>query len=231
MDTIKEQLKNIARSDDTYKKMGVIAGRYSLTLDLQDELIAETQDVIMGFKSSKDFTKNISSRLEINFSISSKIATDVNQDIFVPLRELLQKTRTGETTQTQKPAPVSSPIPKPLPTIQTPYKNPITSAPQPQPLTPKPVSPPPSQPTPIIKPTLEQAGRFTLEKPPVGFSSQYKTPTAATPNVALKGIEDPETKMIDHLLTTPVVEKEKTEVKKQVPESKPYTLDPYREEF
>lgn len=229
---IKEQLKEIAFSEETYTKMVSVGDKYNLTLDSQGYLSAETRDVIMGFKQAKDFSKNIQERMEIDSITASKITTDINATIFIPLREQL-RTLSGtndnstpkqptSTPITQPKAPAPTPqIPKiqfqPLPTIQTPYKNPITNTASQNP----------------IKPSLEQAGRFTIEKPPVGMP-QYKEREINKENV-LKGIEDPTISMVDHLLTTPVNTVSGIEVKKPVEkvvvEKKPYTTDPYREQI
>ena len=100
---------------------------------------------------------------------------------------------------------------------------------------------------------IEQAGRFTVDKPPVGMggTSQYKE-TNINKEAVLSKIEDPETPvgkpipMVDHLLTTPVSNPVQVETKKALvetlaptatpaitptPKAKSYSADPYREQI
>ncbi len=101
----------------------------------------------------------------------------------------------------------------------------------------KPTSTSTTPPPPITDPApIEKAGEFTIEKPPVGITTE---PVVVKKDEVLKAIEDPEELLeapsIDHMLTTPVVSTEKVVEVKKVDvapvEKKPYTLDPYREQI
>lgn len=215
-----------------------IGDRNGLYLDQQVDLMDRVTLVMLGIASPARLSRDLVSELDIDMTTANNISTEINDKVFKEIRFSLQKlqeasgiTSSSPTTTPRQPtstpitqpkAPAPTPqIPKiqfqPLPTIQTPYKNPITNTAQQNP----------------IKPSLEQAGRFTIEKPPVGMP-QYKEREINKENV-LKGIEDPTISMVDHLLTTPVNTVSGIEVKKPVEkvvvEKKPYTTDPYREQI
>lgn len=225
MNEIQKQLVEISRTPEMYRKMEAIGARYDLFLDMQDELSAEIQNVIRGYRSARDFVKNIQNTLEINSITANKIAADVNTEIFIPLREKMQElqNQSAKIAPTST-APVTTPTPPVAPPLRTPTINPF-----------KPVTPPVQAPAPIIKPTFEQAGRFTIEKPPVGMSQYKKEPEIKKENVLL-GIEDPALTMVDHLLSNPVNTAQGVEIKKPLTpkpavDNKPYSSDPYREEI
>ncbi len=226
MDQLKNYIKEIAYSNETYKNISLIAGKYNLMLDLQDELAAEIQDVIMGFTHANDFQNNINKRLEINNELSSKIVADVNTLILKPIQSKIQdKQQSSIDNQflSDSNKPLSVPTPPPPPTSQQIQKQ-------------------------NFGPTkLEQEGQFHIEpKAPPSSSPQYND-TNLDREAILKEIEDAQhPTMIDHLLTTPINNAQKVEEKKVVeiaPKKKtivdkkenqppkPYTVDPYREPF
>lgn len=103
-------------------------------------------------------------------------------------------------------------------------------------------------PEPLINPTLEQAGQFTIEKPAPPSNSPLYNDTQLNREEILKEIEDVQhSTLIDHLLTTPVQNNQKVEEKKVIEDKKvveekkiivdkkenqtpkPYAADPYRE--
>ncbi|MDO8430480.1 MAG: hypothetical protein Q7S72_00610 [Candidatus Taylorbacteria bacterium] len=215
-----EKIKQAIKNTDLASKFDMIAGKHGLHLDQNNTLQTETLLVMIGLEPTKDFVGNLEKNLEVSRNEALSLVDDINKEIFYSIRETLEEIQSVDEETPQPPTPVPPPpIPRPplsnpAPSIQTPYKNPINA------------TPPPT----IVRPTLEQAGRFTIEKPPVGMGgSQYNT-NINKENV-LKGIEDKETKMIDHLLTTPVNSTQKVEVQKPVVENKPYSTDPYREEL
>lgn len=78
-----------------------------------------------------------------------------------------------------------------------------------------------------IAPTIlaiEQAGGFTVENQPSSDSELYKDSNINKQTI-LNKIEEDHIPLVDHLLTTPVSNPQKVEVKK------PYTVDPYREQM
>ena len=78
-----------------------------------------------------------------------------------------------------------------------------------------------------IAPTIsaiEQAGGFTIENQPSSDSELYKD-LNINKQAILNKIEEDHIPLVDHLLTTPISNPQKVEVKK------PYTVDPYREQL
>jgi hypothetical protein len=197
---MKKQIEEIAYSNETYKNVSLIGEKYNLMLDSQDELAAEVQDIIMGFKPAKDLQEDIKNRLEINDELSKKIVQDINELILKPIQKQIQ-------AEQNMPEEITTP------------------------------------PEPLINPTLEQAGQFTIEKPAPPSSSPLYNDTKLNREEILKEIEDVQhSSLVDHLLTTPVQNNQKVEEKKIIAEEKkiivdkkqnqqpkPYTTDPYRE--
>ncbi len=223
--SIPKEILSIIESGEVYGDLEMIATKYGLNLDELGQLHSDTEKLMIGRTKSYDFSRIITASLGVSSDVANNIVSDINNNIFKKVRSFMQNPgqQVIRPSQPPTPTPTPSPVPipksppkiqfQPLPTIQTPYKNPITSQANP----------------PIIRPTIEQAGRFTLEKPPVGMP-QYKESSINKENI-LKGIEDPTLTMVDHLLTTPVNTVEAQEIKKPVIESRPYTTDPYREEL
>jgi hypothetical protein len=204
-------LQRVLTSVDTPAIIQDIATENNLHIDQIGNLEEIVSLILLGLVPARNLASEISKRNRISGSVSLQISNEINDKIFKTIRSSLQKIQTGQQQPTPRP-----PLPPsaPLPPIQTPYKNPIGSV------------------APIIKPNLEQAGQFSIEKPPVGFSNQYKE-KSIQPEPVLKVLEDPETNMIDHLLSTPVSETIKIERKIETPNptTQPYTVDPYREQF
>ena len=243
--SLPKNIKDLMDSVEIGVQVVEIGERNGLTLDQQADLADQVSLVLLGMLPMNKFLDSLVYNLSINRKTAEEISAEVNNEIFKEIRISLQKPRepsdtipsepTSKTltqpTNTPTPQPKTPPpppsIPKiqfqPLPSIQTPYKNPITATPQPQ----------PQQASAPIKPTFEQAGRFTVDKPPVGMP-QYKESDIKKDNV-LKGIEDPEISMVDHLLSKPVNTVSGIEVKKPIEkpaeEKRPYASDPYREQI
>lgn len=242
-------MKLAIQNTDLSNKFNLISDKYNLHIDQTGNLQTETLLVMLGLETTSDFVANLQRELEIEETEAKSIAQDINMEIFsgikTSLREINDEIIRSEnkvnsvetynqiplTPTPQPPSPPPTPTPKPTqpPPPQTP--KPIT---QPQPTNPKPTFVVPKPVETVGTTPIEQAGRFTIEKPPVGVSNESQNKNfTMNKDAVLKGIEDPEVNMIDHLLTTPVSTAEKVEAKKpiiQKPiESKPPGVDPYRE--
>ncbi len=223
--SLPEELQEAITSANTITKLDGISKKYSLMLDQASELGDEVGLFMVGLVKQKDFVKNIAERMGIRLSVAESISRDINTEVFDPIRDSLQKMQEGEGMD--DPVYQSRPLPP-------------TNLP----------TPTPSIPAPSFV-GLEKAGQFTIEKTPISNSSQYKEENI-NKEALLKSIEDkPEpavpatAPMIDHLLTAHVntsekvevkavpvvVEEKKIEEKKVVEPKKPYTADPYREQF
>lgn len=213
-----------------------IGEKHGLMLDLQGMLMDQVTLVLLGVISTSGFTDSLVKNLEIDRKTASMISAEINDRVFREIRFSLQRLQEREVAPTVAPAPAvttPTPAPTPVPAIPNPFRSASLS---------KPVQnsnsniPPMVAPEkPYSKPSFEQAGRFTIEKPPVGMP-QYKNGNDIDKENVLKGIEDPALTMVDHLLSTPTNTAQGVEIKKPVEkppviESKPYTSDPYREQI
>ena len=215
--SLPEELQEAITSANTITKLDGISKKYSLMLDQASELGDEVGLFMVGLVKQKDFVKNIAERMGVRLSVAESISRDINAEVFDPIRDSLQKMQEGEGMD--DPVYQSRPLPP-------------TNLP----------APTPSMPAPSFV-GLEKAGQFTIEKPTQASNSpQYKEENI-NKEALLKSIEDkpaPATPavapMIDHLLTAHVNSSEKIEVKEVpvapvVEQKKPYSVDPYREQF
>ena len=90
MNNIPTQLKILADSSELYEKSEKIGEMFNLHINQVGELDAEIRDILDGFSKSADFVKHIMSRLEIDRATADKIATEINKEVFVSIREQLQ---------------------------------------------------------------------------------------------------------------------------------------------
>lgn len=281
---IPEEILKFIHSGNVYSKLESIGDKYGLNLDKLGDLNVITEKAMIGEIKSSDFIGIVSKNLEVSEEVAENIANDISNDIMLPIRSSLQKIQEGsefdydnvepQTTQNQ-----SQTIPKPTftPTPPTPITPTLSSIPTTPPLTPP--TPPPTPTTPpvfvaktiaipkpepmpqptIMPKTVEEAGRFTIERPPVGMP-QYKE-TEIKKDVILGMIEDKEEIKTPTPITisTPSYIPEKPVINLQQPkpiqntvvenktinpeppkqdlpktpvvERKPYTVDPYREQI
>lgn len=282
-DELPNDLKEAIESVEIGNLVAQIGEDNGLMLDQVAELMDQTTMIMLGVVKANDFVKNLSKSLEIDYKVAENISREINSKVFNKIRESIRKIQEGgefdydnvepQTTPNQ---PQSTPQP---PTPSTPT-TPITSTSAPAPTTP-PSTPTPSptpttppvfvaktiaipKPEPIPQPTIipktvEEAGRFTIERPPVGMP-QYKE-TEIKKDVILGMIEDkeeiktptpitistpsyiPEKPVINPQQSKPIqntVIENKTinsePPKQDLPkppavEKKPYTVDPYREQI
>lgn len=206
-------IKEAIRSNDLAGKFSAIAEKHGLHIDQNGALQTETLLVMLGLEPTVDYVNNIQRNLDVSRNEALSIAEDVNNEILNSIKNSLRTMQEGGETEEM-----------PVETIPTPPANlPIA----------------PAVPN---NASLEKAGQFTVEKNPLSASPQYKEDNIDK-EALLKSIEDkpelPATPMIDHLLTTHVNTPEKIEVRevkaqpieKKAEEKKPYTADPYREQF
>ncbi len=215
MNEFQKQLEQIAFSDQTYNKITMIGEKYSLMIDEQGELAAEIRDVVTGFKSAKNLLNDLKDRLEIDNEKANNIISDINQEILIPIRELLQKTQEGTVVIPPPPTPPTPPQPippAPKPTFTPPPIPPRpTPPPPPKPVFTPPIPVPPPPPSKNINLSdIERVGEFTLEKRPPSHSPQYNDNNLDRDTV-LREIEQYEhtgskegMNFVDHLLNKPI---------------------------
>src|SRR5437660_1545756 len=105
-DQIKELIINI-NSQETLLEIG---RRHGLHIDQLGELVDEATLVLFGLTKSSDFLNHIKDRLRVDGGMAQKITTDINNEIFLPIRESLQKLAgQKETPAVTAPAPITPP--------------------------------------------------------------------------------------------------------------------------
>jgi len=258
---IPEEILKIIHSGDVYSKLEKIGNKYNLHLDQLGDLNIATEKTMVGKLKSSKFIETISKNLNISEETAENIANDINQEIMDSIRSSLQKMQQEDNSEPEEEyQTIQKPEKNPIITQQTPItpqipkKEPVTTQinntpsqnTEPPVFVAKTIAIPKPEPVanPVIRPkTLEEAGRFTIEKPPVGIP-QYKDESIKK-EVILGMIEDekienPEPITIsvpsyipEKNTNTPPVPKPQTQVEtpKVIPEKKPYTVDPYREQI
>src|SRR3989344_3661472 len=162
-DALPADIKAVIYSADMLGQIQKIVEKYKLHIDKLDILEAETADVMTGFSKPEDFVSNLSSALSVDRAQAENIAKDINEGLFLKIRESLKRLYSEE-----KAPAVQMPLAAPVITTKTPAPKPIephpadimltqktvTTAPSapmpPKPATPvAPVAPKPASPAPI----------------------------------------------------------------------------------
>lgn len=134
------ELDKLLQSNTFVDEIIKIGEKYDLHIDQVGGLDTETREVLLGTKKKEDFAKNIMEHIEVSESIANNLVEEVNENIFLKIRELLQQVDNEPTASDPEtpeeilkhiedgglelPAPVSEPIPAPTPT-QEPAPTPI----------------------------------------------------------------------------------------------------------
>ncbi len=205
---IPQQILELARSSEIYTASEKIGDLFGLHIDQVGELDAEIRDILCGIAKSSNFTTDIMKRLDIDRELAQKIMVEVNKQVFDTIKDkLMAENKSGETNAEN------------TRNINTGTNN--------SGLNNKTVE------------NIEKYGNFSLEKE----ESDTDIDTKALENreKMVDGIENPTPgyekiyknnsatntePLIDHLLTTPTIQKEK---KVETVTNRQQTPDPYRE--
>lgn len=95
---IPDSIKVLADSPEIFDATEKVGKKFGLHIDQIGELDAHIRQVLRGYESSKEFTKNIQQSLEINGDLAKDITSEVNQVIFQTIRAKLQ----SESTEQEK---------------------------------------------------------------------------------------------------------------------------------
>jgi len=68
-----------------------IGEKYQLHIDVTGKLFDETGAIMLGLTHPSDYTKNLKKSLRVDEKKAKEIASDVNEQIFRPIRESLKK--------------------------------------------------------------------------------------------------------------------------------------------
>ena len=214
-------------------KLGEIARllmeRYALHVDHGAILERELMFLLLGLENPDEFAEALYAELPISKQTVRDIIADVNQEVFVPLREQMRSVGGGsasggkvENAQPIKSAPL--PVQKPTP---TPIPPPI----------PKPISIPAPKVVPVPAQTFAPGQKYS---PPSHFHLQNKIPPL--PSFPAPSTQPPASRLLeDHEEPSPSLKATEgtahIELKPPSPPQKPplppsiksYSSDPYRE--
>ncbi len=98
-----EELKALSSSSETSEKVMKIGQRYHLQVDQIGTLIDIVLDVIMGITASRNFIEEIKKELGLSVDDASSIGRDINDEIFMPIKDIMMRVYKDEAPN--KPAP------------------------------------------------------------------------------------------------------------------------------
>ncbi|MFA5987625.1 MAG: hypothetical protein WC797_03180 [Candidatus Paceibacterota bacterium] len=90
-DKLPEDLKDAILSVDTANIMLTVGQGHQLHVDQIGEMADEAGLVLMGFTPPTQFVGNISRRLKVDRLVANEIANDINEKLFVKVRDSLKK--------------------------------------------------------------------------------------------------------------------------------------------
>ena len=89
--TLPKDVQDALLTVDLRKKLQTITEKHQLHLDQAGALENETLFIMLGLEHPKDYIRNVSRELRIDAEAAKKIAMDMNEQIFRPIRESLKK--------------------------------------------------------------------------------------------------------------------------------------------
>jgi hypothetical protein len=111
-DTLPADIKTAVYGADMLNLLQKIGQTNKLHLDQMDVLEAETADVMTGFSKPEEFVANIIDSLSIDKSQAEKIAHEINEGLFLKIRESLKNIHSqAQTGQKQSPSIATEPNP------------------------------------------------------------------------------------------------------------------------
>ena len=123
-----QDVQDAITSNRVREQIKAIGEKHQLHIDQIGSLETETTFIMIGLEPAKDYIRNIARELRLDCATAQKIAVDVNEQIFRPVRESLKKIHeiadTDSTTPT--PLPQNTEIPE---SLKTTIEKPITSTP------------------------------------------------------------------------------------------------------
>ena len=123
-----QDVQDAITSNRVREQIKAIGEKHQLHIDQIGSLETETTFIMIGLEPAKDYIRNIARELRLDGATAQKIAVDVNEQIFRPVRESLKKIHeiadTDSTTPT--PLPQNTEIPE---SLKTTIEKPITSTP------------------------------------------------------------------------------------------------------
>lgn len=90
-DALPSDIKTLVYGANMLSLIQNLGQKYQLHVDQLGTLEAETADVMSGFSDPKDFVSNIKESLKIDDTKATGIAKDINEQLFVKIRESMKK--------------------------------------------------------------------------------------------------------------------------------------------
>ncbi len=108
-DNVKEAISSV----DSANKIQAIAKKYKLHIDQTGELGTQVGLVMLGILAPRDFVAALAKELALTPELARSVATEVNEQIFTPIRDSLKKIHhlepgTTETPEVKAESPISS---------------------------------------------------------------------------------------------------------------------------
>lgn len=176
-------LKDALFSADVAEKMFEIGKKHGLTLEKTGFAAEETGFVILGLLPPRAFATSLSKRLDITADKAQAIASDINHQIFFPLREILKTTRQIEISQGAIRSEEAAVSGRPAASAPSAPAGPALTPTPIIPVVPKQMTPPAPQSTaPVTMPPPRPAAAPTAPLPPqTPPALQRPAPTRETP--------------------------------------------------
>ena len=150
---LSQDLKDVLSSINTSTTIENIAAKYRLNEEKTTMLIQLVGLVVLGFVNFENIKEEMKETIDINLPIIPLIADEIQQKIFLPIMNSLQKITTEKrlSAAAAVPAPIAPPMP---PTIAAPA---VPVAPAPMTAEPRPASPAmPAAPAPVPQPSADR---------------------------------------------------------------------------
>ena len=150
--SLPEEIKALLYSPQMLNVIKGIGEKHRLHVDQVGLLEAETSEVMLGLVEAKDYSLALSESLGMDRQKADAIAKDINDQLFVKIRDAMKLTYEQQKTENEKPT---------VPTPPTP--GPPTPAPQVKPVVPPHL--PPAQKPPTITPADLALSQKTVSLP------------------------------------------------------------------
>jgi len=94
-----EEIQDVMASMNSTYTIRTIGQKYGLHIDKIGELSDEIGLTMLGLTKSDDFLVHIKNRLQLDQTTAEQITREVNEQIFLPIRESLMKLHANEATE------------------------------------------------------------------------------------------------------------------------------------
>lgn len=98
-DKLPEALKDAIVSVDNARIIGEIGKKYNLHIDQTGEVAEEVGLVLLGLTHPTEFVSQLTKKVGIDRVVASQIASDINDRIFLKVRELLKSLQVAKPTE------------------------------------------------------------------------------------------------------------------------------------